>query len=266
MLFSWLIIVSYVYKQQISKMVGMVIAMTLAMVVGLGVGSLAAMLFPSSFFEITMLSMLIGGFVGVTVGFPYAIVAILDGLISGFMGGMMGTMLGAMIALENQNQLLHIIGLICVGIFFLVYLLQLSEIKSISTRVRLLMQPSLYFVLICLFLYSFHDYSFERSVKEEAHKVHEHVEEIVIHADDYHFSPEKIEVSQNEEVTFTLVNDGLEEHDFEIKELGYHLHAMPNDSNSQAVTFTKPGIYEVLCTLPGHKEAGMAATVVVVES
>ncbi|WP_332696212.1 plastocyanin/azurin family copper-binding protein [Halalkalibacter lacteus] len=63
----------------------------------------------------------------------------------------------------------------------------------------------------------------------------------------------------------TLVNNSSEEHDFVIQELDYHLHTMPGSTNKESITFTEAGTYEAICTIPGHKEAGMVATIQVTE-
>ncbi|NEU32011.1 hypothetical protein GN156_14705 [bacterium LRH843] len=168
LLLSWLIFFAYVFKNRLSHMAGMGISMTLGMIVGLSIGTLSAIIYPSSFFEITIFSMLLGGGIGVVSGFPFSLIAILDGLMSGIMGGMMGTMLGIMTPPENQYSLLHIMSLLTVGIFFLVYLLQLSELGKNESKKTDLLQPLPYFLLICLFIYSFHGFSM--SEHEQKHR------------------------------------------------------------------------------------------------
>ncbi|TES45870.1 hypothetical protein E2L07_20105 [Halalkalibacterium halodurans] len=266
LLLSWLIIFAYMYREKLSHMVGMVISMTVGMIVGISVGTLSAILYPESFFEVTIISMLIGGLIGVIAGYPFSLTAILDGLMSGIMGGMMGTMLGLMVPPENQNQLLNIISLLTVGVFFLVYLLQVSEINKVGKRSTSLFQPLPYFLVVCFFIFSFHGYSFEVSNGSSLHSSHSENRVVMIDAGEYQFTPGQIQVSQNEEITFTLTNNGSEEHDFEIKGLDYHLHALPGGSDSLSFTFTEPGTYQAVCTIPGHKEAGMIATVMVTES
>ncbi|MCM3715443.1 cupredoxin domain-containing protein [Alkalihalobacillus oceani] len=265
-LLSWLILYTYLFKEKLGNMVGMVLAMTLGMVVGLSTGALLAILYPTFIFEVTIISMLIGGFIGVISGYPFSLVAILDGLMSGIMGGMMGAMLGVMITPEYQNQLLSIMSLLTVGIFFFVYLIQTSELVKAYQRNSFFFQPLPYFLVACFFIYSFHGYSFVLNNEMIDHSSHAPKNELMIHASEYDFGPEQIKIPPNEEVTLTLLNTGLEEHDFEIKGLDYHLHAKPGTSNSQRVVFEKPGIYEAICTLPGHKEAGMVATILVIDS
>ncbi len=265
LLLTWLICLSYLFKEKLSNMIGMVVSMTLGMITGLSIGTFSAVLFPDLFFEITVLSMLIGGFVGVIAGFPYSLIAIIDGLISGVMGGMMGTMLGVMISSEHYNQLLNIMSLWTVGIFFLIYLLLVYEINKESNNNSLISHPLPYFTLVCLFILSFHYFTFEFNNSTNHHADHVNNQEIIMDANEYQFGPDQVQVLPGEEVTLTLVNNGIEQHDFEIKGLDFHLHAMPGTSESMSVVFPKSGTYEAICTIPGHEAAGMTATIIVTE-
>lgn len=266
LLLLWLLTLAYAFKTKLSNMTGMVISMTLGMMVGLSVGSISAILHPDSFFEVTMLSMLIGGMIGVLSGYPFSLVAIIDGLVSGIMGAMMGTMLGVMILPENQNQLLNIIGLITVGIFFLIFLLIITEINKEGTKTIYFLHPLPYFIVVCLFIVSSHGYSLTSNQETSHH--HSSLtekEEIILTVSDYEFTPQALHVASQEELTFTLINNSSMEHDFVIKELDYHLHTMPGSTNNKSITFTEAGTYEAICTIPGQKEEGMVATIQVAE-
>ncbi len=265
LLLTWLISLSYLFKKKLSNMIGMVVSMTLGMIIGISIGTFSAVLFPDLFFEITVLSMLIGGFVGVIAGFPYSLIAIIDGLISGVMGGMMGTMLGVMISPEHYNQLLNILSLWTVGIFFLLYLLLVYELNKEPNNQSLFSHPLPFFALVCLFIFSFHNFTFEFNNSPTHHADHGNNQEIVVGANEYQFGPDLIQVFPGEEVSLTLVNNGIEEHDFEIKGLDFHLHAMPGTSENMSVVFPKTGTYEAVCTIPGHEAAGMTATIIVTE-
>jgi uncharacterized cupredoxin-like copper-binding protein len=247
-------------------MLGMVISMSLGMVIGLSTGSISAILYPDSFFEVTIISMLIGGLIGVISGYPFSLIAVIDGLVSGIMSGMMGTMLGMMILPENQNQLLNIIGLITVGIFFLIFLLIVTEINKEETNTIFFLRPFPYFIFVCLFIISSHAYTFTMNQETtHNHSSHTKNQEIILNVSGYEFTPQQLQVAPNEELTFKLVNNSSVEHDFVIKELDYHLHTMPGTTNKESITFTVAGTYEAICTIPGHKEAGMVATIHVTE-
>ena len=65
-------------------------------------------------------------------------------------------------------------------------------------------------------------------------------------------------------VRFQLMNRGSVEHDFAIPSLaGHNQHEQhlvkPGEIKTVEFELT-PGTYEVICTIPGHKEAGMVVT------
>ena len=97
------------------------------------------------------------------------------------------------------------------------------------------------------------------------------------------FVPERIEVKVGEQVRFRLRNLGELEHEFilgtaeEIAEHAELMRAMPemdhDDANGKKVGkkaegdlvwhFTQAGEFEFACLIPGHREVGMAGTIVV---
>lgn len=113
--------------------------------------------------------------------------------------------------------------------------------------------------------------------------------ELVVEANDFSFSPVVIEVGAGQPVRLTLNNQGLLEHDWSVERIavtdvrehsaqsaghGDHMHsmaaepdlhvaAMPGESGVVTFTVTEPGSYKVICTVAGHEEAGMVATLVV---
>ncbi len=98
------------------------------------------------------------------------------------------------------------------------------------------------------------------------------------------FSQDRIEVPVSHKVTLTLENNGGLEHDLKVAGIpadvekaesahegaaGGHgeaevaVHTLPGAKASVVFTPTHPGTYEVYCTLPGHKEAGMVGKLIV---
>ncbi len=81
---------------------------------------------------------------------------------------------------------------------------------------------------------------------------------------DFAFEPRTIQVRAGT-VNFVLTNQGGVEHDFAIPALeahGEHEQHVVRPGQSLTVTLDlRPGTYEAICTIPGHKEAGMVATV-----
>lgn len=64
---------------------------------------------------------------------------------------------------------------------------------------------------------------------------------------------------------FLLMNRGTVEHDFTIPALQKHgaheKHLLKPGETRMVELKLKAGSYEVICTVPGHKEAGMVATI-----
>ncbi len=125
----WIFSFIFLYRRQITCMAGMMIAMTIGMALGLTFGTITGMLYPDHFFQITVISILVGGIIGVIAGFPFSIMAVLDGFLSGAMGGMMGAMLGVMIAIETINTVINVMVVLSGGILFILFLMIQSEVK-----------------------------------------------------------------------------------------------------------------------------------------
>lgn len=66
-------------------------------------------------------------------------------------------------------------------------------------------------------------------------------------------------------VAFRITNQGAIEHDFHLPDVEKHrAHEQHLVRPGQTRTLEydlKPGRYEVICTIPGHREAGMTAVV-----
>lgn len=82
------------------------------------------------------------------------------------------------------------------------------------------------------------------------------------------FDPEQFTVPTGEEVTVDLTSGGVE-HDFVIEDLGGEdvsvAHADANETATGTFTADSTGTYTVFCSVPGHREAGMEATLEVVD-
>lgn len=97
------------------------------------------------------------------------------------------------------------------------------------------------------------------------------------------FVPERIEVKRGEQVRFVLKNDGELDHEFVLATAAENVkHAedmkknpemdhddpnakrvQPKKSRDLVWRFTKKGVFEYGCLIPGHREAGMIGTVIV---
>ena len=109
--------------------------------------------------------------------------------------------------------------------------------------------------------------------------------EISIDLKEFAFQPSEIEVPQGALVRVILRNSGTIEHDWAVQEIdvttfnagpqaGHDMHAMTNAPKLHAATQVgqtarlefrpeKAGTYEILCTVAGHKEAGMKGRLIV---
>lgn len=111
--------------------------------------------------------------------------------------------------------------------------------------------------------------------------------DITVDATDFDYRPESITVPTGEPVIITLNNIGKVEHDFVVEKINvtdvkasdtgpaahhqmgdtpeYNLHFFARAGDTATLQFTplEPGTYEVFCSIEGHKEAGMIATLVV---
>lgn len=114
--------------------------------------------------------------------------------------------------------------------------------------------------------------------------------EVVLVAEDIAYDQNRIEVEAGRPVHLTLDNQGLLEHDFSVAEIpvagevkmtmshdatmthdmdhmaaqpALHVAALAGRSSSIEFTPSTAGEYEYFCTVPGHREVGMAGTIIV---
>lgn len=85
--------------------------------------------------------------------------------------------------------------------------------------------------------------------------------------DDLQFEPDSFTVPAGEEVTVELTADEGVDHDFVIEETGDEMVAHADRGETATGTFTidEAGTYTVYCDVPGHREAGMEASLEVVD-
>lgn len=80
------------------------------------------------------------------------------------------------------------------------------------------------------------------------------------------FEPATITVKRGTPVRLTLTSTGALEHDWVVDNLDgkkVEVHAAPNASATVEFTPMAAGSYEFHCSIPGHREAGMKGTLVV---
>ena len=115
--------------------------------------------------------------------------------------------------------------------------------------------------------------------------------EIAIEETEFGYSPSSMTVVVRQPVTLTIHNAGSTEHDFVIQKINasdvveegsastehsmhdmqgledYDLHVSTREGETSILKFTpqEAGMYQVFCSVPGHKELGMLAELIVVE-
>lgn len=78
------------------------------------------------------------------------------------------------------------------------------------------------------------------------------------------FEPATITGTQGEQLVVKLKNvDANDDHDFVVPSLGRKLLLKPGQSGQVIVPLTKAGTIDIVCTLPGHKDAGMVGKLIV---
>lgn len=84
-------------------------------------------------------------------------------------------------------------------------------------------------------------------------------------ATEFKFNPSALQVPSSRPVTLILDNQGTIQHDLTGQVGGVNVHLVANAGQTARgeFTFDKPGEYELICSIPGHKEAGMKAKLVV---
>ena len=79
------------------------------------------------------------------------------------------------------------------------------------------------------------------------------------------FGQTELRVQAGQEITLQLENDDTYAHSFDIDEMGLHVEMPANDRVTTQFTAPEPGTYTIYCAVPGHREAGMVATLVIEE-
>jgi uncharacterized cupredoxin-like copper-binding protein len=89
--------------------------------------------------------------------------------------------------------------------------------------------------------------------------------EIRVQAANFSFTPNEIRLPKGIDVNLTLVNPAGTGavHDFTVPALAIHVAASPGEARTVGLRGLAAGRYEAYCSVPGHADLGMRATVVV---
>ena len=85
--------------------------------------------------------------------------------------------------------------------------------------------------------------------------------EVEISATEMAFTPAALSFEAGEPINVTVTNDGDVFHDFDLDVAEVHLGVDAGEQATAAVTIDEAGVYEAICTVPGHAAAGMVLTV-----
>ena len=92
----------------------------------------------------------------------------------------------------------------------------------------------------------------------------EEAKQVQIISEEFSFSPETIDVKSGQELEITLANHGALAHNITFKNKDVATDTIQSDNKTTVTaSFSKPGRYEFICSVPGHANAGMKGVVVV---
>lgn len=292
-------ILSSKMKSVITPMQGMSITMFFSMNMGLTAGVLLGGYLQGNLYQSTILSIVIGVIAGLLCGISFGTISCLEGIMSGLMGGMMGAMLGEMINGEQLVKLVRLFLLLTISTIFLFLIFpNKSNQKGVNNKIWLL-KPILLVSIISFYLFGGVSYAENRiklATNPPLHNEHTQItpseknevkesKEIIIKTVDMRYSPSNFVLEKNQPVKLILKNEDTVEHDIEIKiptnskeesednhenhgnkanqENTIHLHTGPKEEQMIIFTPTESGLYEFVCTVPGHKESGMVGWITI---
>lgn len=86
---------------------------------------------------------------------------------------------------------------------------------------------------------------------------------IEVETSEFKFNPQTLRVTEGEVVRFKVTNNGKMPHEFELRALGVEALIPQGKSVTLTVRPLKAGVYNLVCDIPGHMEAGMQGELIV---
>ena len=80
---------------------------------------------------------------------------------------------------------------------------------------------------------------------------------------EFKYSTSTIELKAGDKATLDLKNAGAVEHDFVVDAASLKVSIQPGKSATRTIGPLAAGSYEIYCSVPGHKESGMKAQLIV---
>jgi heme/copper-type cytochrome/quinol oxidase subunit 2 len=89
--------------------------------------------------------------------------------------------------------------------------------------------------------------------------------EVRVQAANFSFTPSEVQLPKNADVNLTFTNPSSTGvvHDFTVPALGIHVVVNPGETRTVGLRNLAAGRYDAFCSVPGHAESGMRASVVV---
>ena len=86
---------------------------------------------------------------------------------------------------------------------------------------------------------------------------------VTISATEFKFDPATINAAPGQTINLTVTNKGAIEHNFVLPQANVKFTTDPGKTSTKTFTAPAAGTYVIDCDIPGHKEAGMVAQLVV---
>ena len=80
---------------------------------------------------------------------------------------------------------------------------------------------------------------------------------------DFKFAPANPALTSGQPVRLSVKNTGSVEHDVTIAAANVHLAVKPGQTMTKEIASLAAGTYDIVCSIAGHKEAGMVAKLTV---
>ncbi|HET9771207.1 MAG TPA: cupredoxin domain-containing protein [Acidimicrobiia bacterium] len=87
--------------------------------------------------------------------------------------------------------------------------------------------------------------------------------DITVIAKEYRFEPADLSIEARRPYVVAVENIGSIAHDLTVRKGDFKLTVQRNRTGRKTLTVDKPGTYEIYCSLPGHKSAGMVGELTV---